>query len=210
MRPADPFTFHDSGIENGISLDNLSRRRRRSSWPCTPRARPTSSGIASTAADFTSFRLYRGSSASFVPGPGSLVVETSETGYVDPGTAGSYYKVSAVDLNDNESEFAVASLSQTTDVPAVQAVAFALDGTRPNPAIGGRLMVHFALPTGEAATLELLDVAGRRVTERTVGALGAGRHSIELAQGRRLEPGLYFVRLTQGANQRIVRTTVLN
>ena len=71
-------------------------------------------------------------------------------------------------------------------------------------------MVHFALPTGEPATLELLDVAGRRVTERTVGTLGAGRHSVELGEGRRLQPGLYFVRLTQGANQRIVRTTVLN
>jgi len=100
--------------------------------------------------------------------------------------------------------------SQTTDVPAVPPVAFALEGTRPNPAIGGRLMVHFALPTAEPATLELLDVAGRRVTVRAMGSLGAGRHSIDLAEGRRLKPGLYFVRLTQGANLRIVRTTLLN
>jgi hypothetical protein len=124
--------------------------------------------------------------------------------------AGSYYKISAVDFNGNESVFAVVGPAQTTDVPGVQAIAFALEGTRPNPAIGGRLMVHFALSSGEGATLELLDVAGRRVTERTVGTMGAGRHSIDLAESRRLKPGLYFVRLTQGPNQRIVRTTLLN
>ena len=50
----------------------------------------------------------------------------------------------------------------------------------------------------------------RRVTERTVGTLGAGRHSIDLAEGRRVKPGIYFVRLTQGASSRIVRTTVLD
>jgi hypothetical protein len=71
-------------------------------------------------------------------------------------------------------------------------------------------LLYFALPTGEAATLELVDLAGRRVIERAVGTLGAGRHSIDLAEGRRLEPGLYFVRLKQAANERIVRTTVLN
>src|SRR4029453_9050684 len=97
----------------------------------------------SPASDFASFRLYRGSSSGFVPGPGTFVVETPDTGYVDSGVAGSYYKVSAVDFNGNESVFAVVGPAQTTDVPTVQAVAFALEGTRPNPAIGGRLMVHF-------------------------------------------------------------------
>jgi hypothetical protein len=145
-----------------------------------------------------------------VPGPGNFVTASTDTGHVDAGSAGSWYKLSGVDFNGNESVFAVVGPNQTTDAPAAPAVAFALDGTRPNPAIGGRLMVHFALATGEAATLELLDVAGRRVTGRTVGTLGAGRHSIDLGEGRRLKPGLYFVRLTQGANQRIVRTTLLD
>jgi len=103
---------------------------------------------ASHEPDFASYRLYRGSSASFEPGPASLVAETSETEYADPGSAGNYYKLSAVDVDGNQSVFAVASPNQTTDVPAVAAVAFALEGTRPNPAIGGRLMVHFALPIG--------------------------------------------------------------
>ena len=68
-----------------------------------------------------------------MPGPGNVVTATTDTGYVDAGAAGSYYKISAVDFNGNESAFAVVSPSQTTDVPAVASVAFALDGTHRIP-----------------------------------------------------------------------------
>ena len=207
---SDLFTFYDSGPASAFSVDNLS--------PSTPA--PFQAAFAagvtqltwgpSADNDFETFRLHRGASANFVPGPGNLIASTTDIAFADAGPAGGYYKLTAVDWNGNESVFAVVGPGQTTDVPAIPTVAFALEGTRPNPASGGRLMVHFALPTGEAATLELLDLAGRRVTERTVGTLGAGRHSVDLTEGRRLKPGLYFVRLTQGANQRIVRTTLLD
>jgi hypothetical protein len=85
---------------------------------------------------------------------------------------------------------------------------FALEGARPNPAFGGRMVVHFALTGGESATLELLDVAGRRVRERAVGMLGAGRHAVDFGDG--LKPGLYFLRLIQGASQRVARATLMD
>jgi len=84
--------------------------------------------------------------------------------------------------------------------------AFAPNGVRPNPALGGRMMVHFTLPTGEPAKLELIDVAGRRA----VGSLGAGRHAVDLAAGCRVPPGLYLLRLTQGTNTRVVRAAMLD
>ena len=70
-------------------------------------------------------------------------------------------------------------------------------------------MVHFTLASAEPATLELIDVAGRRLLGRAVGLLGAGRQAVDLSQGRRLPPGVYLVRLTQGANARVVRAAVL-
>jgi hypothetical protein len=60
------------------------------------------------------------------------------------------------------------------------------------------------------ARLELFDISGRRVVARAVGALGAGHHALDLAEGRRLPAGLYLLRLTQGAEARVVRTTVLD
>jgi hypothetical protein len=42
-----------------------------------------------------------------------------------------------------------------------------------------------------------------------VGALGVGIHTVDLAAARHLSPGLYLVRLTQGANVRTARVVVV-
>jgi len=87
---------------------------------------------------------------------------------------------------------------------------FALVGAMPNPARVGQVAVQFVLPSAEAARLELFDLGGRRLASRDVGALGAGRHVVNLAQGTRVPPGLYLVRLRQGSQVRTIRATVLN
>lgn len=92
------------------------------------------------------------------------------------------------------------------DVPLL---ALALHGVRPNPAIGSDLTVWFTLPSAESARLELLDVSGRRVAWREVGALGAGGHSVELTEGRKLAPGVYLVRLTQSGKALVARAAVI-
>jgi hypothetical protein len=38
--------------------------------------------------------------------------------------------------------------------------------------------------------------------------MGAGRHAVDIAEGERLAPGLYFIRLTRGADQRVARMVV--
>jgi len=96
-----------------------------------------------------------------------------------------------------------------TDVPGEAPLAFALDPVRPNPSRGGALTVRFTLASAAAASLELLDVAGRRIGAREVGSLGAGRHALDLGEGRRLAPGLYLVRLTQGTSSRATKVMVL-
>jgi hypothetical protein len=73
-------------------------------------------------------------------------------------------------------------------------VASLLHGVRPNPARGNALHVAFALPSAAAARLELVDVSGRQVRSRDVGSLGTGRHTINLAEGRSVAPGIYWVR----------------
>lgn len=79
---------------------------------------------------------------------------------------------------------------------------------RPNPTQGG-LRVTFALPQHRPAALELFDVAGRRLDLWDVGPMGAGVHSLDLDEGRRLKAGIYFVTLTDGRQQRTIRAVVL-
>jgi hypothetical protein len=67
--------------------------------------------------------------------------------------------------------------------------------------------VRFSLPSAAPARLELLDVAGRRIVSHEVGV---GQHTLDLGVGQRLAPGLYLVRLTQGANTRTTRVAVIS
>ena len=82
-----------------------------------------------------------------------------------------------------------------------------LEGTWPNPSRGGPLAVHFALPNGAAAILELFDVAGRLVDSRAVGFLGEGSHRIETNP---VPAGVYYMRLSQGSNVKVKRAIVLD
>ena len=71
---------------------------------------------------------------------------------------------------------------------------FDLRGVIPNPARGSGFNVSFALPDAHPATLQVLDVAGRRIAAREVGSLGPGRHSVRIGD-RRMAAGVYLVRL---------------
>jgi hypothetical protein len=205
---AETETF-SSMPDSGYSVDNL--------WPAMPAPFTGEYSGGSTALhwnpnaepDLAGYQLYRGSSPDFVPGPGCLVVSKSDTGYVDAAGSPFYYKLAAVDLHGNLSAFAFLLPSGTAEVPGEASLTFALDPVRPSPSRGGALTVHFTLPTAAPARLELLDVAGRRIASSEVGSLGAGRHALDLSEGRLLAPGLYLVRLTQGANMRVTRAAVL-
>jgi sugar lactone lactonase YvrE len=206
-----PFTYYDSELHPAMSIDNLA----------PPVPSPFTAGFngggtnlhwgVNPAADFATFRLYRGADPAFVPGPGTLLVATTDTGYVDPVQPGFTYKLSAVDEHGNESPFATLGPSGIVDVPG-PALAFELDPVWPNPAAGGRsLSARFTLPRAAAARLELVDVAGRRVAGRDVGGLGVGTHTVDLSDsgGRVLGAGVYFLRLVQGGEVAVRRMVVL-
>jgi streptogramin lyase len=206
-------SHYESGLEFGMSIDNLAppvpspftgiydAGAARLHWEVSP------------AIDFSTFRLYRSADPAFLPGPGTLIHSSPDTGYVDAGPAGLTYKLSAVDENGNESLFAVLGPDQTVDVPLPGAapLAFGLDPLWPNPATRRALSVRFTLPRSAAAQLELVDVTGRRVTVREVGGLGAGTHAIDLAAGRPSPgSGVYFVRLVQGGDVAVRRVVLLD
>ncbi len=80
----------------------------------------------------------------------------------------------------SDGQWAIADEVQI-DVP--NGVALSLAGLRPNPATGRGLTIHFSLVSTEPASLEMLDLAGRRVQAREVGALGPGPHVVHLGDG---------------------------
>ncbi len=80
----------------------------------------------------------------------------------------------------------------------------------PNPRRGATaVQIECALAVVGAVRLELLDVQGRRVCERTYPALGPGRHALALP-ATAAPPGLYFVRVTQGDVRAARRVALLD
>jgi hypothetical protein len=87
-----------------------------------------------------------------------------------------------------------------------QTLAFALSPVRPNPS-AGELTAEFTLPSALPASLDVLDVAGRRVLSREV-SLGAGRHVVRLGEAADLKAGVYLLRLQQGGRSLTTRAVI--
>ena len=96
----------------------------------------------------------------------------------------------------------------STDVPGDVGLALTLSGVRPNPSMSQALVVDFTLPSPSPATVEFLDVMGRRLVRPDVASMGAGRHIVDLAAHVRLAPGRYSLRLTQGGESRVSQVVV--
>jgi hypothetical protein len=92
------------------------------------------------------------------------------------------------------------------EVPA--ALAFGIHGVTPNPG-GAPFTVRFALVGREPATVELVDVSGRRLASVAVSSPAPGPRTVSLGSAGALAKGVYFVRLSQGARRDVQRVVVL-
>jgi hypothetical protein len=159
------------------------------------------------------YRLYRGSTAAFVPGPENLVVAQPDTGYVDAAGSLCYYKLCAADVHENVSGFTLLLPSGVSDVagPALPSAVF-LAPPAPNPARGATA-VRFGLPREAHVELALYDQQGRRVRLLLNGTLPAGEQTRTWdgcdESGHALPAGLYFVRLATEGRTLVSRLAVI-
>ncbi len=164
-------------------------------------------------ADLAGYRLYRGASVGFVPGPGNLVASLADTGFADPAGLIYVYKLTAVDIHGNESPVATLTPTAATGVSdrgAPRELSFAAPS--PNPA-GAATTLRFALPHASRVRLSIYDAAGRLVRELVSGPVAAGEHSepwnLKDAGGRSAGAGLYFARLEADGRVLVRRMTVV-
>jgi hypothetical protein len=158
--------------------------------------------------DFASYRLYRGTSPDFVPGPGNLIATLSQPGYLDNPGIPHLYKLSAVDVHGNESPHAfVVPLGVVGVENEKPSLPLALARATPNPAFE-HAVIRFTLPAATRVDLGVFDAAGRRLRSLRGGDLAAGEHVVPFDlrddAGQPVPSGLYFVQL-QAAGRRLVR-----
>jgi hypothetical protein len=94
-------------------------------------------------------------------------------------------------------------------LPQFQSSPLALLAVTPNPTRVGNLAIRLSLASSEAATLEVLDIAGRSVMKKNLNKFEAGVHEMSVTFDRRPEPGIYMVRLSQGMESVSSKLSVL-
>jgi hypothetical protein len=206
---SDPNIFYSSNVDSGYSVDNLPPHE-----PFGFSLFPASSGgatvkwLANEEPDLKTYRLYRGNTEDFVPGPGNLLADQSATTYNDPyALPGMYFKLDAVDVHDNHSDFAVAQLGSL--VGANGKVVLALAGPWPNPSRSGVFDISVSHPYPGRVLFEVFDVRGTRVFSRQLEGTKPGTDTFTAGASKALGAGLYLVRVTNGPETREVKTMVL-
>jgi hypothetical protein len=187
-----------SAADSGYSVDNLPPA---APAPFTGQYQPGATALhwnPNHEADLAGYRLYRGSSAAFVPGPANLVAALPDTGYVDPAAAPFVYKLTAVDSHGNESPVATLIPTGALGVEGAGLAALSFAAPGPNPA-RGPVALRWTLSRSGPVRLSVYDAAGRRVALLRDGVQAAGGHSETFAlrddAGRDLASGLYLLRL---------------
>jgi hypothetical protein len=91
---------------------------------------------------------------------------------------------------------AIVTAGEWIDIPGAPRLAVRV---RPHPATRP-WRVELTVPRADAATLEVFDTAGRRLGTRRLPRVAAGRTSLDATALAPLAPGVYLLRLTQGAD----------
>ena len=123
-----------------------------------------------------------------------VLVESSDGGYLVDGVLG---------VSETFTIRAAVGVA-STEIPE-----FALRIVSPSTASRG-LQVTFSLADDRPATLALYDVSGRRLASRDVGGLGAGQHTMKLAEESNLPAGIYVIQLNQGGKSLTSRAAVIH
>jgi hypothetical protein len=102
----------------------------------------------------------------------------------------------------------VPAITQVAVEPPTRVARLRVEGFRPNPA-RERVAVAFSLANSASATLEVFDLAGKRMVREEVGGLGPGEHLLPLGPGFRPAPGIYVIRLVQGGRRASAQSAVI-
>ena len=200
--------FYSSAVDSGYSVDNIPPEAPGGLAGALQAGGFSLQWDPCAATDLDAYRVYRGATADFVPSAATLMATSKDPGWTDPSGHGQwFYKLSAVDIHTNESDFALLTPISPVGIDSPAAV-FELRGSRPNPSVDGRLNVYFSLERGAGARLEVIDLAGRRMFLKDLSAWGPGSHVLTLGEGKPLSPGVYFVRLFQDRRVRESKAVV--
>ncbi|MDH3216079.1 MAG: hypothetical protein OEN01_07280 [Candidatus Krumholzibacteria bacterium] len=215
---ADPLTFFTSDPDSGYSIDNL--------VPASPQGlagRQTGGAEfeltwdPNDEADLSHYAVYRESDPGFVPGPANRLGTVTTTVFVDPGWSwgpGYTYKLTAVDVHENESPPAVLGPGVATGVGGTGGLKrFALYPSVPNP-FNPTTLIRYDVPAGGGeVSIKVYRVDGGLVRTLLDAIETGGAKSVAWDgrddSGARVASGVYFYRMSAGGFSQTKRMVLL-
>jgi hypothetical protein len=207
-----PTGYWMSAPDSGYSVDNVAPA------PPSPFTGTNTPGVgtqmywgANHESDLAGYRVYWGTSPGFTPSPASRVVETPQTGYLDPYRTG-FYKLSAYDVHGNESGYTTLVPTGFVGVDAAPLPkTLAFDRPAPDP-MHDQTTLRMELPRAAQVSLVIYDAQGRAVRRLVDGPLEAGTPTLtwdgRTDDGHATAAGIYLARFEaegQAFVQRIAR-----
>jgi hypothetical protein len=207
----DDFVAFQSNVLSGHSKDNLAP---------TPPLLLTAQRVGNYVhlkwngvhvSDLKDYSVYRKTSAGVTPVPLNFLATADDTVLTDtsPPTSALYYIVTALDVHANQSapsnEASVQASTGVGNTPPITALTVLQN--QPNP-FAGKTELRVGLPAVSDLSIEVFDVAGRRVHSQSLAHEAAGWQTIPFDgrddAGHSLASGVYFYRVTANG------TTVTN
>jgi hypothetical protein len=201
------FDFWKSNPMDGYSVDNLA--------PGAPLSLAAARAGLDVALDWSAsgyhdvdldyYRVYRSETSGFVLGPGNFLTTSPDTTLLDTSADPLkkwYYKVTAVDYNDNESDESNEAWADIVTAVGDQLPAQTfLAQNVPNP-FNPATTISFGLADEGHVTLVVYDASGRRVRTLVDRRYDAGAHNAvwdgRNDRGQPVTTGIYFCRLVAG------------
>jgi hypothetical protein len=154
--------------------------------------------------DLKNYSVYRKTSSGVTPIPANFLATDTDTVLVDASAPASalYYIVTAYDVHANQSapsnEASVGTSTHVGDLPPISRLIVLQN--YPNP-FAAATELEVGLPSAETVTVDVYDVAGRRVRELETAGV-KGWQQITLAgvneRGDPLASGVYFYKVHAG------------
>jgi len=165
--------------------------------------------------DLSNYAVYRGATEDFVPDAGNMIGAPTDTFFVDTefnAGAQEYYKVSALDIHENESGYALLRPEDISGVDPGVPLVTALEQNVPNP-FSPETVIRFSLAERGHVSLRVYDVQGRPVRTLVNGEIGPDRYEAGWEglddSGRRVGPGVYFYKLEAPGYARTMKMVLL-
>ncbi len=212
----DPTEFFVSDLFSGYSIDNISPPGVQGLVAeYTAGTGVTMQWGIVAEEDLSHYSVYRGTAADFEAI--QPIGTTDQPVFIDASVDGStvfFYRVTAVDIHDNESDPSIAISPDylDTDSPNSLPVEYRLVGSYPNP-FNPETTIQFELPEASDVVVNIYDVNGRLVNKLVESRLDGGYHSVrwvaEDHHGRALEAGVYLVIFQAGSVQQSAKVLLL-